>query len=356
MNIVSAGGGDDSVERPQPSGPTHGWSPPAPDIADWIDGGAGNDVIRAGNGDDQLRGGMGRDHLEGGTGADVYVVDAMDDGWDVIDERAIERLEVRIHAGWFLNPNVPAEFARPGALWPIEAGLEAELDALAALSLVLPDDLDWELPWRLGGQLVVTLPVTAHALNTLMRLEQRLPWPQDVSGTPIASPGYYASPIQSRELDQLFARWTGKPRVSDPLLDPAAPGSRPPITFDDQTLTALTADTLRFGPGVDPDAVQAQWSNVDTADGSERALSLSWGGPGGVHVLMPENPAPGVGIERIEFADGTAWSMDAFIAHQTDLLIHAMARVPPSSAAAFTPSFGATSSDPFMPVIAVSAM
>ncbi|WP_322469538.1 hypothetical protein SOM08_19375 [Hydrogenophaga sp. SNF1] len=80
-------------------------------------------------------------------------------------------------------------------------------------------------------------------------------------------------------------------------------------------MRSLDADTVRLGPGIDPGALQASWSTVDTEEGPCRALTLSWGGPGGVHVLMPEDGAiPGAGIECFEFADGTVWSMEQMVA------------------------------------------
>ncbi|WP_439114161.1 peroxidase family protein [Hydrogenophaga sp.] len=45
----------------------------------WLDGGAGNDMVRGGDGNDTLVGGVGTDTLSGGLGNDVYVVDSNND-------------------------------------------------------------------------------------------------------------------------------------------------------------------------------------------------------------------------------------------------------------------------------------
>ena len=336
---------DDTTRGYQlPAGETH-LSVTFPEV-----GPSGNDLIRTGDGDDVLRGGAGQDRLDGGAGADTYLVDANDDGWDVIDDRAGSRIAGSIETGAYLASDAPPDDGNQG---PLDAALQAQLRAL--LGGQLTENQEWAL--RYGSSLSFDLPATAGNLNALMRLDQRPLIPAHVRAAWSDSMEFNPhSAIHSLGLDALIARVSGRPALAYSILTWTDARPRPQLRFDDETLRALSADTLCLGPGVDPADLQARWATVDTADGSERALSLSWGGPGGVHVLMPEDAAPGVGIERIAFADGTAWSMDAFIASQTDLLIQAMASVPPSSAASFTPSFGATTADPFMPVIAVSAL
>jgi Ca2+-binding RTX toxin-like protein len=49
------------------------------DYDDWLDGGAGNDVLITSSGRDTLIGGLGDDYMEGGSNADVYYVDSVGD-------------------------------------------------------------------------------------------------------------------------------------------------------------------------------------------------------------------------------------------------------------------------------------
>lgn len=299
--LVSAGGGDDVVESQNATQETPGYKDTG--SPDWIDGGSGDDLIRAGAGDDELRGGLGNDTLVGGAGADVYVVDAMDDGWDVIDERAVPSVHVTV-ATW-MYPR-----ADSSSQWRLDPAVEAELRSLAGKL-----DEEQELQLQDGSHFEFDMPATADKLNALMRLDQR----------PLRFDASSYSAIDSPDLDGLIARVSGRPLVSysNPYWSSDAPhppnwGSeapRPPIHFDDQSLRSLDADTVRLGPGIDPGALQASWSTVDTEEGPCRALTLSWGGPGGVHVLMPEDGAiPGAGIECFEFADGTVWSMEQMVA------------------------------------------
>ncbi len=71
-DIVMAGAGDDRIFGYGPSGPTPGAvdAYAARDLADYLDGGAGNDVILGGGGNDTLVGGSGNDVLQGGSGND----------------------------------------------------------------------------------------------------------------------------------------------------------------------------------------------------------------------------------------------------------------------------------------------
>jgi len=310
--LVNLGGGDDVyLTRSELLGTPY-WYYPA-DSMDWIDGGSGNDRILAGEGDDELHGGMGNDHLDGGAGADVYVIDAADDGWDVVDERAVPTVGVSIRLNQFVDPRYPGS-TRWGRGSP-SPDLVAEIRSLAG-----PLDENQERALMAGDRLGLELPATAETLNALMRLDQRPvePWIYYLYGE-IPTKGNASTAIASEDLDELIARVSGTPWVPYSAAETNTYGPRPRIHFTDDILSTLNADTVRLGAGIDPSALQARWSTVDTDDGPRRALSLSWGGPGGVHVLMPEEDAlPGVGIERFEFADGTVWSMKQMLARVPD--------------------------------------
>jgi Ca2+-binding RTX toxin-like protein len=290
--IASTGGGDDVIESVVERSFGFWGGSTAP--SDWIDGGAGNDRILTGNGDDELHGGMGSDSLDGGTGVDAYVIDAMDDGWDVITDSGTSVLRVDIAIWKYLDPET----------------LEAELRALAG-------ELNEEQEQALHGHATLTfnLPATADHLNALMRLEQHPLRSKDSLMWGDLPPFNAHTAVMSHDLDDLIARVSGQPLVPYSAILSDAYGPRPRMHFDQEVLSAVRGDTVRLGPGIDPAALQARWSTLDTDEGPRRALSLSWGGPGGVHVLMPEDGAPpGVGIERFEFADGTVWTMEQIAA------------------------------------------
>lgn len=238
---------------------------------------------------------------------------------------------------------------------------------MRSLAGELDEQQDREL--RDWGYLEFDMPTTADKLNALMRLDQRLLRPDLVQILDTTDVNFYSA-IDSPGLDELIARFSGQPLVPYSNLSWGEYAPRPQTHFDDQTLSAFNADTVRLGPGIEPGALHASWSTVDTEEGPRRALSLSWGGPGGVHVLMPEDGAlPGVGIERFEFADGTVWSMEqmaslvpqapqpvvaalsewpalapgndpwqASFEAQFNNLIHAMAAFAPPPMASFTPT------------------
>ncbi|MGC4395386.1 hypothetical protein [Hydrogenophaga sp. T2] len=255
--IVSTGAGDDVIEAIDGS-QSDGLN--ADDIwgemrgsADWIDGGAGNDIIRAGAGDDELHGGLGSDRLEGGAGADVYVIDANDDGWDLIDDQARSLLQVSIDT---LNYQSPV----PQPLWQT-------LEDNRVPSGAWYDALDFGL--GMGY-----LQANATTLNALMQMDA-LPVLGRLNDGGFATP--YSS-IRSPGLDSLIAQASG-----EPIRDPTAAQSlqaRSQMHFDDAVLRTLKADTVRFGPGIEAAKLRAQWTLVDTERGPERALALSWGGPG----------------------------------------------------------------------------
>lgn len=284
--VVSAGGGDDVVESTDAS--DGAWGHEAWASADWIDGGLGNDRLHGGPGDDELRGGGGADHLDGGPGADVYVVDAAEDSWDVLDDRTAPLLFVNINGDRYLAPP-------PQALW----------DGLMQTLLDYGGHVDG---MRASGY----LPVTAAVLNTLMQLDAL---PVRITTDDDGWQSHYTA-ISSRGLDALIARMKGEPAF--PYSTFGAHGEqrpRPAVVFDDATLGQLQADTVRFGLGVDPAGLQLQWTMLDTDEGERRALSISWGGPGGVHVLLTDDDAlPGAGIEQFSFADGTRMSMGQMLA------------------------------------------
>ncbi|WP_439588563.1 calcium-binding protein, partial [Hydrogenophaga sp.] len=292
--IVSAGGGDDVIERVDEKGleDTH-WGT-ASGADDWIDGGDGDDRIYAGLGNDEVTGGAGSDYIDAGAGSDTYVVSADEDGWDVLYDSAASTVFVELRSSYYghLDPQMEAEF---------RALLRGAMD-------------ENELPGHghgsyfgydaVGGY----LPLTAASLNALMDIDSRRPAAGQDNGA------WGVTHIRSDGLDALIAQVTGTPLISYTYSGDGPETKRPNVQFQDQQLVSPVVDTVRFEAGVQTSALQLGWTLVATDHGQKQALSVSWGGDGGVHVVVPdEDSPPGVGIERFEFSDGTVWSLQQML-------------------------------------------
>lgn len=296
--LVSAGGGDDLVVRADSGGSDRlGEVQAAP--ADWVDGGAGNDQIRLGAGHDELSGGSGSDYLDGGAGADTYVVSADDDGWDVVYDSAAAT--VRVH---------------------FEASQYGSLDQSLAdqLGKLMTDAVRGYSQWPSVELISLSGNVTATAenLNALMAIDRARPAKDLVPSW--WEPNAGRSTLVSSGLDSLIASATNSPLMAFGL-DPYGYGAevlRPEVSFTDEQVKAFqntATDTVRFGAGVSLANLQLAWGTVELDEGTKDVLNVSWGGTGGVRVVMPDADAPpGVGIEQFEFADGTRMSLDAVLA------------------------------------------
>lgn len=292
--IVSAGGGDDFIERVEEKrSDDESWGNSS-GTADWIEGGAGNDRIYAGKGNDEVTGGSGSDYLDAGAGSDTYLVDANDDGWDVLYDRAASTVYVTMESSYY------------GRLDP---QLEAEMAAL------LRDPVDYEgRPWsnlsngNFGYQRIAGyLPVTAANLNALLDIDRRRPLLNNDNRD-------YGVKLVSDGLDTLIAQVTGAPFIEYSDDGYGTEVRRPMVQFQDAQLISPVVDTVRLSAGVQVAALQVSWTVVATDDGQKQALAISWGGINGVHVVVPDaDSPPGVGIERFEFSDGTVWSLQQML-------------------------------------------
>lgn len=75
----------------------------------------------------------------------------------------------------------------------------------------------------------------------------------------------------------------------------------------------FATDTVAFQEGISVDKLQLSWCRI--ASGAV-TLNISWGGPEGIHVVVPsaEDRDMGEGIEQFTFADGTVLTMDQMLA------------------------------------------
>lgn len=300
--LVSAGAGDDVVVRTQTQvNDLLGQQLVYP--GDWVDGGSGNDQIRTGAGADEISGGAGNDFLAGGAGADAYVVSADDDGWDTIYDSAAAMVHVDFGASYYGR---------------IDPDLEAALAALM-VNPVRTARVDYSQHVFGTASLSGDIAATAANLNALLAIDKARPAKEDVFWTAsgLSEP---RSVLRSEGLDALIAQLTHSQFKSYEFdgTTPTSEIARPTLVFSETDLSQFqktVSDMVRFGAGIDQASLEFSWGTTETDDGTRDVLNLSWGGGGGVRVVMPDaGAAPGVGIEQFEFADGSVLSMDQMLA------------------------------------------
>ena len=297
--LVTAGGGDDVVTRSDAGGnDSFGGAQTRP--ADWVDGGAGNDQIRLGAGDDELSGGAGSDYLDGGAGGDSYVVSADDDAWDTIYDSATASVRVEFKASYYGK---------------LDQQLEEQLASLMT-------DAQRTYIYKYSGSqelfgtnsLSGNVSLTAANLNALLAVDRARP------ARDLTEYGYVdaRSALLSDDLDALIAAAMGRSVTSYAYSGYGDALLRPQLTFTDTNVSAgfeLVSDTVRFGAGILRASLSLSWGTVDQAGVEKDALLVSWGGAGGVKVVMPdEGAALGAGIELFEFADGSQLTMAEMLA------------------------------------------
>jgi Ca2+-binding RTX toxin-like protein len=296
--LVAAGGGDDVIVRAD-AGANDKLGDVQTAPADWVDGGAGNDQIRLGAGNDELSGGSGSDYLDGGAGADTYVFSTDDDGWDVVYDSAVASVHVNFTSSAYgvLDPTLFNQLT------------DQLTDQLAGLMLNAVRSYEWASKSITGD-----VAATAANLNALLAIDRARP-ARDPSGED-AFTG--RSALKSAGLDNLIASATDSPLISYGYDERGVDVLRPEVTFGEdlvKTFQKTVSDTVRFGTGVSLASLQFSWGTTELDEGTKDVLNVSWGGTGGVRVVMPDADAPpGVGIEQFEFADGTRMTLDAVLA------------------------------------------
>jgi hypothetical protein len=307
--LVSAGAGDDVVIRVQTQvNDFLGHQSTYP--GDWVDGGSGNDQILTGAGADEISGGTGSDYLAGGAGADTYVVSADDDGWDTIYDSAAAMVHVEFRASFYgrIDPALEATLA----------ALMVNPDRVSVKDHLHRDDFNGQLlfgTYSLSGDVVASVA----NLNALLAIDKARPAKEEVFWTTSWLTDT-RSVLRSEGLDALIAQVSNSQFMSYDFESnsPATEIARPQLVFSEEDLREFqrtVSDTVRFGVGIDLASLEFSWGITETSDGTKDVLNLSWGGVGGVRVVMPDgDAAPGVGIEQFEFSDGSTLSMDQMLA------------------------------------------
>lgn len=273
--IATGGAGSDTIERTD-GYPDDDIDSVAP-LGDFVDGGDGDDILRMGAGEDELSGGNGSDVLEGGAGGDVYFAAADDDGWDVIIDRALARVNVSMH----LESYGGVSFAPFASAFTELTGAEVE-----NVQNRFADGT---------GTFDLTRANIARYRDLRADIEQQKQlWEE--RGIPGWDEGHFSGYLNSAQ------------RLTQELDRMAREGRD--FASDEEVFASLggAVDVVRFGAGVDPANLTVTHTTITDSDGSLiPGLSISWGGVGGVRVALdPAQAGAGYGIERFEFSDGTS--------------------------------------------------
>lgn len=280
--LVTAGGGNDLVERRNRLADDDLALPP--ELGDFVDGGAGDDVVRLGAGDDELSGGSGTDILDGGAGADTYVVSADDDGWDTIIDRAQSRVRADLNVGY-------------GGV-PLDPFIQA-FESITGSTMTRYGDYMAQGTGR--------VELTRANLAALVQLQDLVRVTEAQGQAPQGGLSFYG-------------RLTLPGRVQEVLDRLSSEGHGFASDADVFGLLGGAIDVVRFGPGVSSSALRVERIEIALDDGSNTpGVAISWtsanGERAGVRVALdPARAVSGYGIERFEFADGTSMTAAQILA------------------------------------------
>lgn len=370
--MVSAGAGNDLIDRTQYRQEIFsiGWSP----LGDFLDGGSGNDRIFAGVFGDEISGGTGSDYLSGSDGDDTYFVSSIEDGFDTIYDMDNALYHVYVNASspqyadtypGLLADAAAAQAARRDVV-RFGSGIDRASITVEQVSInvqAYPDghriyDEEYQgslnalqITWGTAGGIRVAFDATlANAIGfgierfefadgtfmTFAEMQARIGITPGIVGT-VGNDNLVGTSGNDSLLglagnDTLLGN-AGADTLDggngDDHLDGGAGGDVYLVnatdsgwdTVHDRAALADEADplspvldTVRFGGGVTPQALQLAWTMVSTDDGQKQALAISWGGAGGVRVVVPPiGVSPGMGIERFEFADASVWTLQQML-------------------------------------------
>lgn len=264
VDIIRFADGTEIVaESIEPTGKTE----MAGDEGGWLDGTPFADTLIGGDGDDVLNGQGGADRLVGGAGSDTY----------------------RIHKEWG---------TRPTETLIAETWREQDTNRIEITGEINANDLRLEFDGR----------------DLLLRLNQE--------GDAIRFAGFdpraegMQAPVSEISLpwlgvnlsfDDLLARGV---RYGDHTQDIYDVNIGDGEVFIEDVAAPDAGNVLRFGPGIDPEALRANLRFEEDGNGGH-LLRVSYGGDGDILFLTGFNPNDVLGgghaVDRFEFADGTVW-------------------------------------------------
>lgn len=244
------------------------------DEGGWLDGTPFADTLIGGDGDDVINGQGGADKMVGGAGSDTYII---------YKESGSHPVETLIAETWRAQDTNRIE-------------LNGEFN---------PDDLRLEFD---GSDLLLRLTEEGDVIR-FAGFDPRAPgMPAPVAEISLPWQGVTLS------FDDLLARGVWYGEHTQDIYDVNIGDGE--VLIED--IAVPDADNvLRFGPGINPEALQDRLSFE--ADGSGgHVLVIAYGNEGDVVRLTGFNPEDVLGtraVERFEFADGTVWDYATLISN-----------------------------------------
>ncbi|WP_263406630.1 putative Ig domain-containing protein [Candidatus Dactylopiibacterium carminicum] len=267
--IRFADGAEIVAENIDPTGKTE----TAGDEGGWLDGTPFADTLIGGDGDDTLGGQGGADRLVGGAGSDTY----------------------RIHKEWG---------TRPTETLIAETWREQDTNRIEITGEINADDLRLEFD---GRDLLLRLTEDGDAIR-FAGFDPRAPGMQ----APVSEISLLWWGV-SLSLDELMARGV---RYGDHTQDTYDINIGDGEVFIDDVAAPDAGNVLRFGLGIDPEALRANLRFEEDGNGGH-LLRISYGGDGDILLLTGFNPNDVLGgghaVDRFEFVDGTVWDYAALV-------------------------------------------
>lgn len=264
VDIIRFADGTEIVaESIEPTGKTE----MAGDEGGWLNGTPFADTLIGGDGDDTLDGQGGADRLVGGAGSDTY----------------------RIHKDWG---------TRTTETLIAETWREQDTNRIEITGEINANDLRLEFD---GRDLLLRLNQEGDAIR-FAGLDPRAEGMQaPVSEISLPWLGVNLS------FDDLLARGV---RYGDHTQDIYDVNIGDGEVFIEDVAAPDAGNVLRFGPGIDPEALRANLRFEEDGNGGH-LLRVSYGGDGDILFLTGFNPNDVLGgghaVDRFEFADGTVW-------------------------------------------------
>lgn len=264
VDIIRFADGTEIVaESIEPTGKTE----MAGDEGGWLDGTPFADTLIGGDGDDRLNGQGGGDRLVGGAGSDTY----------------------RIYKEWG---------SRPAETLIAETWREQDFNRIKLQGEFNADDLHLEFD---GRDLLLRLNDEGDVVR-FAGFDPRAPGMQ----APVAEISLSWQGI-NLSFDELMARGV---RYGDYTQDIYDINIGDGEVFIEDVAAPDAGNVLRFGPGIDPEALRANLRFEEDGNGGH-LLRISYGGDGDILLLTGFNPQDVLGgghaVNRFEFADGTVW-------------------------------------------------
>lgn len=239
----------------------------AGDEGGWLEGTSAADTLIGGDGDDVLDGQGGADRLVGGAGSDTY----------------------HIHKEWG---------SRPAEILIAETWREQDTNRIEITGEINADNLRLEFD---GRDLLLSLNDEGDQIR-FAGFDPRAPGMQ-APVSEISFPWWGVS----LSFDDLLARGV---RYGDHTQDVYDVNIGDGEVFIEDIAVQDAGNVLRFGPGIDPEALRNNLHFEEDGNGGH-FLRVAFGGDGDILLLTGFNPDDVLGgghaINRFEFVDGTVW-------------------------------------------------